>query len=130
MTGFLYFLSRLDSLHGLFTACITFSTVVLIVFTLARYLTFREDAGDNYERYQLSYRRARRASLAILVVSTLLKIATPNTRDAYIIFGAGETLEYLKENDTARKLPDKAIQALDAWMDTMISDSTKQEEQR
>ena len=44
-----------------------------------------------------------------------------------LIYGVGGTVDYIKANPTAKKLPDKCINALDKWVDswTEKSDSTK-----
>lgn len=45
---------------------------------------------------------------------------TPSTRKAYKIVGIGGTIDYLKDNNTAKKLPDKCIKALDMLLEKQI----------
>lgn len=60
------------------------------------------------------------------VVSTfvlLLAVAlTPDTKDMCMIYGIGGIIDYVQENDTAKQLPDKAIQALDKLMDEYLEE--------
>ena len=46
----------------------------------------------------------------------------PDTKEAYVIYGVGNTIDYLKNNETAKQLPDKAIQALDKWADKFLTE--------
>ena len=37
-----------------------------------------------------------------------------------LIYGVGGSIDYLRNNTTAQKLPDKCIEALDAWVDELF----------
>ena len=54
----------------------------------------------------------------VFTITLLLAVFTPNKKELYFIYGVGSTIDYLKSNDTAKQLPDKAIKALDKWLDT------------
>ncbi len=42
----------------------------------------------------------------------------PNTeRDIMLIYGIGGTVDYIKQNETAKQLPDKVIMAIDKYLD-------------
>lgn len=55
----------------------------------------------------------------------LIAIFTPSEKSLYMIYGVGGAIDYLKENDVARQLPDKVIIALDKWVDAQIEDENK-----
>lgn len=40
----------------------------------------------------------------------------------YMIYGVGGTIDYLKDNETAKQLPDKVIVALDKYIDSLNED--------
>jgi hypothetical protein len=44
----------------------------------------------------------------------------PTTKEAYMIYGLGGAIDYIKENDKAKQLPDKFINYLDKWIDKEI----------
>lgn len=44
----------------------------------------------------------------------------PSTKNAFIIYGLNGTIEYIKNNDTAKQLPDKAIKCLDLLLDNYL----------
>lgn len=55
-------------------------------------------------------------------ITTMAAIFIPSKEDMYIIYGVGGTLDYLKENPEAGKLPDKTIELLNVAMDEYIND--------
>jgi hypothetical protein len=42
-----------------------------------------------------------------------------------MIWGVGGTIDYVKSNATAKQLPDKCIEALDKWVDSLNEEKTK-----
>ena len=54
---------------------------------------------------------------AIFLFFGTICIAVPSKTEVYAIFGAGATLDYLQNNDKAKQLPDKAIEALYKYLD-------------
>lgn len=56
-------------------------------------------------------------ALASFVCCLLITVFIPSKKELYLIYGVGTTIDYLKSNDTAKQLPDKAIKALDKWLD-------------
>lgn len=63
--------------------------------------------------------KARNCGFIASVFSLLGILFIPTTEQLYMIYGVGGTIDYLKENPTAKELPDKCIKALDAWVDNL-----------
>jgi len=59
------------------------------------------------------------------ILFTLVAVFTPSSKSMYMIYGVGGTIDYLKENPTAKQLPDKVVMALDKWGDSQIEDENK-----
>jgi predicted PurR-regulated permease PerM len=57
-----------------------------------------------------------------LVISSLIFVFVPSTKEALLIWGVGSTIDYLQDNEVAKQLPDKCINALNDWVDS-LSDS-------
>jgi hypothetical protein len=53
------------------------------------------------------------------MITLTIKAFVPSTKEALMIYGVGSTIEYLKSNEKAMKLPDKCIDALDAWIEEL-----------
>ena len=62
------------------------------------------------------------SSFVTLVISSLIFVFTPTTKEALLIWGVGSTIDYIQENETAKQLPDKCINALNDWVNN-LSDS-------
>jgi hypothetical protein len=54
-------------------------------------------------------------------------ILTPDTKDAMLIFGVGTTIDYVKQNDTLKQIPDKCVDALNVWVDSLTEKESKNE---
>jgi hypothetical protein len=115
----LYWITRFDSIHdfcgALIVICSIIGLSIMIVF-LARW--FDED----YENMAICKK------YLIIIITTILstlaiKTFIPTTNDALAIYGIGSTIDYVKSNDTAKQLPDKAIQALDKYLDSINEDN-------
>lgn len=39
-----------------------------------------------------------------------------------LIWGVGSTIDYIQDNETAKQLPDKCVNALDAWVESLSDD--------
>ena len=59
-----------------------------------------------------------------------VKAFVPSTKEALMIYGIGSTIEYLKSNEKAMQLPDKCINALDAWVEELNKEEKKDSERK
>ena len=112
----IYWISRLDYICNLFIVLlIIFGTIVVVGgFTL-----IVADRSDN--DYSTILKIVKR-SILILGFSLLGVIFLPNTKQAYMIWGLGGTIDYIKSNETVQKLPDKTVQCLDKFLDKYLNE--------
>lgn len=112
----IYWISRLDYICILFIVLsIIFGTVIVVGgFTLVI-----SDRSDN--DYPTILKIVKR-SILILGFSLLGVIFLPNTKQAYMIWGLGGTIDYIKSNETVQKLPDKTVQCLDKFLDEYLNE--------
>lgn len=117
----LYWITRLDGLCALFGVAMGISGFAMICTLL--YIVETLDV-----RGEVNWKRVR-TSLTInglcFIVSFIAEILTPSTKQAYLIYGVGGTIDYLKKNPTAKQLPDKCIKVLDNWVNKQLNDSIK-----
>lgn len=113
----LYWINVLDNIYFLFVlifiASFTFS-IACVITNLACSVDELSKAF-NYKRFI----KAKNWTYTLLIISTLAITFIPSKSQLYIIYGVGGTLDYLKENPTAKELPDKCIKALDTWVDNL-----------
>lgn len=111
----LYWINVLDNIYLLFVLIFIASSIFSIACVIVN-LTFSVDEISetfNYKRFI----KAKNWTYTLLIISTLVITFIPSKSQLYIIYGIGGTLDYLKENPTAKELPDKCIKALDTWVD-------------
>ena len=112
----IYWISRLDYICNLFIALsIIFGTIVAVGgFTLV--------VSDRLDNDYPTILKIVKRSILILGFSLLGVIFLPNTKQAYMIWGLGGTIDYIKSNETVQKLPDKTIQCLDKFLDKYLNE--------
>lgn len=110
----IYWITRLDAANGLLTAFISISAVLSMVFTILYF-------GGRIEEWETvsTFKRIIKVSIPTFIISILLYAFTPTKEDMFLIYGVGGTVDYIKQNDKAKQLPDKCINALDAWVDSL-----------
>lgn len=118
----LYWITRLDSIRTVIIV-IFCCAIVLFIFGTIFHLAFNDSSEDDKNGIKMM-------KIAILcgILPLFGIIFIPSTKDAYIIYGVGGTIDYLKNDSTARQLPDKAVKALNAFMDNEIKNKTKQDQ--
>lgn len=115
----LYWITILGNLKGL---CIIICALSLI-FSAGCFLANLfcvEEIKKGYAAFSYkSFNKAKNWAYTILIISILVVIFVPSENQLYKIYGVGGTIDYLKENPTAKELPDKCIKALDTWVDNL-----------
>lgn len=64
----------------------------------------------------------------MFIISILGNTFIPDAKTLYVIYGVGGTLDYLKENEPAKQIPDKAILALDKYLNEQLGDNDNKED--
>nr|DAW10758.1 MAG TPA: hypothetical protein [Caudoviricetes sp.]DAY73314.1 MAG TPA: hypothetical protein [Caudoviricetes sp.] len=115
----IYWITRLDAIQALLFVLSALSIIAVIV-CFIRWVD-KEIKNGKAKHFVIS-----------IFVSLFLMIAlvlTPSTKDAFMIWGVGGTIDYIKSNETAKQLPDKCIQALDKFVDEyMLNEEDNKEE--
>lgn len=132
----IYWITRLSSINTtalIFIVIGIIATVIAIIVVLVNTACVKSyEANDDalgvkeYTGYVNIGKYVLKWSIPIASIALAVKIFVPTTNDALLIYGVGGTIDYIKANPTAKKLPDKCINALDKWVDSWSSnDSTK-----
>ena len=50
------------------------------------------------------------------VLAILILLFVPSTKDAFVIYGLGTTKDWIENNESAKEIPQKAIDALDKYL--------------
>ena len=114
----IYWLTRLNGVHT-FLAIAAFISLLGTFFTLMYYLM---DDGITEAITKV------KGFFIAFVISMLGIIFTPTTEELLLIYGLGSVKEYVESNDKAKELPDKAIEALDKYLDIVNEDLNKEKQ--
>ena len=114
----IYWITRLSSIHGFCVAILIFSLIIFACGVIT-YLIFFESYEEEERKCG---RKMFRYSIIPLIISMLGVIFIPTTKEALMIYGIGGTIDYLKENPTAKQRPDKYVNALDKWADSWVNE--------
>lgn len=114
----LYWLGVLGNLHGCGEVVVFLSFLVLCGLGIWT-ITF----GSGYDEPFKEIKRKFKCSLYALVFGATICVFIPSTKNLLIIYGVGGTIDYLKENKDANKIPDKCIKALDKYLDDTLKEN-------
>ena len=117
----IYWIEMLDGINFLL---ILTGVIILIVAAVMIAASF---SGEDYDRKYEDYLPLRKRGIKILFLSLTIFIIcalTPNTRQAYRIYGVSATINYLKNNGEAKQLPDKAVKVLNKWADDYLEEDS------
>lgn len=125
----LYWLNVLGNLNGFCRFFLVLSIIAFVVCVIFYFASQDEDLCFPLKSKSIA-KFIRFTLLPILIISTIGNTFIPDTKTLYVIYGVGGTLDYLKENKTAKQIPDKAILALDKFLNEQIGDNDNKEDKR
>ena len=125
----IYWITRLDCINGWLIASAATSGVLAIVLLIlyfalkSDYLVHQCDA----DKRQIDFcKSVLKPSAIVFFTSLIISILTPTKKDAMLIWSIGSTIDYIKENETIKQLPDKCVNALDAWVESLGDENKKE----
>lgn len=115
---YIYWIQRLGILSNVCWAVFGLSLTACLI--LGIYLLVEGD--DCYEDTKRE-KRYFKTALILGTISLIGGVFVPTEKELYAIYGIGGTIDYIKDNDTAKQLPDKVINVLDAWVDKQLEEN-------
>lgn len=110
----IYWITRFDPINTCAKLVLVISAIVIIVLIFCTFICaqIKDKESLNICKKFLKH------FIPIFAVALLIKIFVPTTKEALLIYGVGGTIDYVKSNPVAKKLPDKCVNALDKWVDS------------
>lgn len=108
----LYWLTRLEYIQN-------FLVIVMSVGGIVTFISFVLWLASEYEDDIKKALLWLKCAFTTLVVSSLIFVFVPSTKEALLIWGVGSTIDYIQENETAKQLPDKCINVLNDWVESL-----------
>lgn len=72
-------------------------------------------------------KKATKTSFIVGVISVFIAIFVPGEQQLYRIMGLGMTIDFIKENEAIKQLPDKCVNALEDWVDSIEREKEDEE---
>lgn len=113
----IYWLNVLGYLHDVGSAIAVLS--LFVSFSLGLWLFMC--ATDGEETLPI-IKKVFKGSMFAIVLGVVMVTFIPSTKKLLIIYGVGGTIDYLKENKDANKIPDKCVKALDKYLDDALKE--------
>lgn len=127
----IYWITRIGILQGAFLTFMVLGILALIVLAIAYYADelYRTSEGEYDFKEKIKtlklWRKWFYPTLIATVICVIGAIFTPTKKDLLLIYGVGSTIDYVKENENAKQLPDKTIQVLDKVLDEYLNKDKK-----
>lgn len=120
----IYWLTRVDTLNTIFGWMIAIPVIVGILMFIAFLVSMESLRSNEIEENWLAFKKYckkfRNVLLPVFIIGMLGIGFCPTKNDMLLIYGVGGSIDYLRSNPTAQKLPDKCIEALDAWVEELF----------
>lgn len=129
----LYWFTRVDSIHVLFSVFLALSVIFSVVayifylfinpdFNSTSYSIYMSDVMDKKKKISQKFKLiGHRFALTSFIVG-LIFVLVPTKQDMLLIYGVGGTLDYIQSNEQIQKLPDKVVNAIDIIIDKYTED--------
>lgn len=77
---------------------------------------------NDYEDDQIKLVKPIKRTIISTIVCGLCGIFIPGKNETYFIYGAGTIVDYCKDSPKVKEVPDKAIDALNRYIDSIAED--------
>lgn len=112
----IYWLQRVGALSCLFNVMWIFAIIVVGFFLILAPMTIDYIKENNITDQA---KKVAKTLAVMFIVGAIGSIITPSTKEMYAIYGLGGTIDYIKSNDKAKQLPDKCVDALTRYVDSI-----------
>ena len=112
----IYWLTRLAAIYSICKLGTIIGAVLFIMGIILIPLGIDEFCDDDKDEKKLW--RYVKMAVAAWVVCIIGVIFIPSQKEMLAIYGIGNTIDYIKNNDKAKELPDKVVDALTKYLDS------------
>lgn len=114
----IYWITRIGCLQSVFEVVVILGVVLLVAYLLLFPLVL-DVYTESEEWAKKLIRKANKTFFVAWAISLIGYFFTPSQKELIVIYGVGSTIDYIKSSDKAQKLPDKAIEALTRYLDSV-----------
>lgn len=113
----IYWLQVIGNISDLSVVALVVTIIASVLLTIG-YCAF--DVYDDEDKAkQAEIIKWLRRSVVVLAISVVGVVFIPCDKELMAIYGIGGTIDYIKSNDKAKELPDKVVDALTKYLETL-----------
>lgn len=118
----IYWITRLDSITTFISVMLLFGILGFCAQFTAKLIRPSIDADifkEDIERCDIVINLGKKLAW-MLVIAIPALVFIPSTKEALLIYGVGNTIDYLTDNPHAQNIPDLALEALEKYAEDYI----------
>ena len=115
----IYWITRLDGFRTVITVLLVISIITIIASLIFIGDYYFSDQYCKSEKEKKVGIKGLKIMIPIFIVTMFTLPFIPSTKDMFLIYGIGGTIDYIKNNPKAKNIPDKCIDALDKWVEEL-----------
>ena len=113
----IYWLQVIGNTGEITTGVFIFAIFASVLLTLA-FLIYDVYDEEQERQYKL-IKRSMKYAFITLFIAAIGTVFIPSNKQMLAIYGIGGTIDYIKSNDKAKELPDKVVDALTKYLETV-----------
>ena len=121
----IYWLTRIGKLGDMFNVGVVLGVVILVLGII--FIPLIYDFCEGNDLHKKIVFRSIKGFLIWFALCFLGHIFTPSSKEMLAIYGLGTTIDYIKDNNKVKQLPDKVVDALTRYVDTIAKENEKEE---
>lgn len=120
----IYWIQVIGNVGDMTAAVLIFSIFASILLTVGVIAYDTYDDEERKKQYQL-LKRFMKYAFITLFIAAIGFVFIPSNKQMLAIYGVGGTIDYIKNNDKAKELPDKVVDALTRYLDEACDNEKK-----
>ena len=121
----IYWLTRIGKLGDMFNLAVIMGIVILVLVLI--FIPLIYDFCEGNDLHKKIVFRSIKGFFIGFAFCFLGHIFTPSSEEMLAIYGLGTTIDYIKGNDKVKQLPDKVVDALTRYVDTIVKENETEE---
>lgn len=113
----IYWLQVIGNIAEFSVAALVFTIIALVILTIS-YCALEVYDDEDRAKQAAIIKYLRRSAVGFFI-SVVGVVFIPSDKELMAIYGLGGTIDYIKSNDKAKQLPDKCVDALTRYVDSI-----------
>jgi hypothetical protein len=108
-----------------------FNVLIWIIFTVSLVMSviigasWLQDGLEGDGLFNKAHKKSMIISTSIMLSSLLIAVFVPSKNELYMIYGVGSVIDYVKSNNKAKELPDKAVDAIYKYLEAINKENNE-----